>query len=1310
MGQTIQHDRYPKFVADQVLTEKSLNQMFGYLEEQQRLTRTALIGIGVMCGMKVSVNDSGTVITISQGVGVTSKGYLVTFPETTYTFYNDQFSAEQEFLYKPFIDPITQKQKFPLYLLHNNGAAEIQKPITPAFLEDKVVVIFVELLKVENKNCDPDSCDDKGCTVEVTHRPLLVDAENLDELVYGANDEKPFLHEPSCIEWPEIRMPRYNVPSTLLLNSAEVLKNFLKVLDDTFLLEVEKVLEAAYSSFGYYIKDEFPSNPFSGLKNRFKFLFDGSITTQQVLYAQYYYDFFSDVIYAYEELRRLCNECLTICCPNEDLFPRHLILGNAISTEDEFRHHWIQSPAFSCSCCSEGRIKFLLKKIVLLIQKLDIPFSSFSQDKQRVKITPSSYGDVVLSDKAIPYYYDITNSPDELYDHWNFKKSKLKKGDTNLSYDRDKYGANKYIQNPLDYDIEPYNFFRIEGHLGLNWKNALAEVKKIKNEKRLPIDVVALNGDIFELFRSLLSSTDSLGELISGNRDIAEELICYFADIESQYDAQAAELRCTIQKVMVYFYNLPVILGQGTPETQNFPQSTMIRKAFPQYKTKANTYGDAFDKFYEPIKNADYISPLAFSSAVGFGAIGIANNQLLLLNPIYLMYYLEKIYEALPDGLVELKINVLTQRLQDASNVAGYMLLLADAANVGDNNIELPSLWEESLGAVTWICKAEVFNVLYKNFLFNYALFISNQTFAMYAFRNSGIQHKAGVSNGGTFIMVYNDKREIRSITVTGRVSDVTGAPLPGVNIIVKGTTTGTITDFNGNYTITVPDPDNSVLVVSSVGYQTREEQVKGRTSVNITLGATTGPDVINDFVAAFADISRAEASVVDQGFRAFVSSKQNVKATSGFSPISEVRASNSIKGLGIGSVFGVFDGPQQRDSLTDEELKGLVNQFPDGTVIADFFVPNMCKSSCMPMNFVVIGGDDEPDQTDIRLEMKYDEYCDQDDTPYQVFAEPEGGTLTIEGTTVSDNEFIPYNFKVENGKFRDIVISYSVDGSSKEIKVRVFKNPEVEIKVDNIDPEKRTIEFSTPEVFADSYFWDFGNGETSTEQNPGLIGFERDTVTVTLKIVNGICSDDSTANFSFENVILREETASCTSIDQIAKRFQTLDKISSATFKKSIEQYPLFKSIFIDKFSSIQTLPQKEQFQLLTGDIPVSVIQTVLKTLDGIIKSTPKQRRGALLFFEILVQLTLFYACCQKEDVNKAKVKTEKTLLMINRLINSWKTIDPTFGNTGVTVLKSMKKVVENELTKTISDAPHKSIYLEALQAIDSALNQLVG
>ncbi len=951
MAQSIEHYRYPKFVADQVLTEKSLNQMFGYLEEQQRLTRTTLIGIGVMCGMQVTVNDTQTQLTISHGVGVTSKGYLIPFPETTYSLYDDTFSAEEEIIYDLFVDDVTKTQKFPLYRMHNDFAADVQKPLSSSFLEDKVVVIFVELLKVDNQNCDPDSCDDKGCTIEITHRPLLVAQEHIDQLIFGDN-ELPFLNEPSCIEWPALKMPKYNVPATLLLSSNAVLKNFLDILTSDFIFEIETVLGAAYDSFGYYIEDEFPSNPFSGLRNSFAFLFNGTISAEQLLHVQYYYDFFSDLILAYEELRSLCNECLAICCPNEALFPRHLILGNAISTAEEFKHHWIASPAFSCGGCSEGRVKFHLKKMVLLLQKLSIPrTTAFAGARQEmIKITPSSYGNLPLSEKAIPFYYDIVNAPDELYNHWNYKKTKLKKGNTNLSFDAEQYNSAPFVSSPLNYDLEPFNFLRVEGHVGMNWKSALSEIQKIKREKRLPIDVVALNGDIFALIQSLLTSANSLFDIMSGNKEIIGELRCYFADIESQYDAHAAELRCTITKVMAFFYNFPVF-GQegGMVQTTNIPESALVRKGFPAYRTKTNTYGAIFDATYPQQRNMPYISYEALVSMNGFkNPDGSINEKAIGGIPYALMYYMEKIHEALPDGLVQLQLNTITQRLNDAAQLAILTTLAFDLAK-----IDLPASLEGTLDAIVRICKGEVFKVLYRNFLINYVLFMANQTFALYAFKNPGIQHKAGVTVGGTLILVYNDKAEIRDLNrrITGKVVSVTGAPITGASIVEKGTTTGTQSDFDGNFNISTKGP-NPILVASFVGYITQEVPVASNNTLTIIMtpeGRTGGS-------RAFAAAEEAREKPLDN----YMASSTNAKAENPFMNLRN-SGNESVKAAGLNDVFEIIDGADKEGGI-DQDISTLINQFQEGTVIADFFVPNMCKASCMAMNYMVVNAEDLPD------------------------------------------------------------------------------------------------------------------------------------------------------------------------------------------------------------------------------------------------------------------------------------------------------------------------------------------------------------
>src|SRR5690606_11678199 len=75
----------------------------------------------------------------------------------------------------------------------------------------------------------------------------------------------------------------------------------------------------------------------------------------------------------------------------------------------------------------------------------------------------------------------------------------------------------------------------------------------------------------------------------------------------------------------------------------------------------------------------------------------------------------------------------------------------------------------------------------------------------------------------------------LEAIDVSGTVTSSAGETIPGVNIIVEGTLTGTVTDIEGNYTITVPN-DDDVLVFSSIGYITQEVPVNGRSVIDIVL------------------------------------------------------------------------------------------------------------------------------------------------------------------------------------------------------------------------------------------------------------------------------------------------------------------------------------------------------------------------------------------------------------------------------------------------------------------------------------------
>ena len=80
---------------------------------------------------------------------------------------------------------------------------------------------------------------------------------------------------------------------------------------------------------------------------------------------------------------------------------------------------------------------------------------------------------------------------------------------------------------------------------------------------------------------------------------------------------------------------------------------------------------------------------------------------------------------------------------------------------------------------------------------------------------------------------------------ITGNVSDESGVPLPGVNVIIKGTQNGTTTDFDGNYSITTSDDD--VITFSYVGFLDQEIDVDNADSFNVSL--KMGSDELEEIV-----------------------------------------------------------------------------------------------------------------------------------------------------------------------------------------------------------------------------------------------------------------------------------------------------------------------------------------------------------------------------------------------------------------------------------------------------------------------------
>ncbi len=110
----------------------------------------------------------------------------------------------------------------------------------------------------------------------------------------------------------------------------------------------------------------------------------------------------------------------------------------------------------------------------------------------------------------------------------------------------------------------------------------------------------------------------------------------------------------------------------------------------------------------------------------------------------------------------------------------------------------------------------------------------------------------------------------LQSPTVTGRVIDEAGAPLPGTNVVERGTTNGTVTDADGRYSITVSSRD-AVLVFSFVGVVTQQIPVGQQTEIDVQL--MTDQSLLNEVVVVGygtqkkSDITGAIGSVKSEDF-----------------------------------------------------------------------------------------------------------------------------------------------------------------------------------------------------------------------------------------------------------------------------------------------------------------------------------------------------------------------------------------------------------------------------------------------------------
>ncbi len=500
---------YPVFEPNQVLTAEQLNELAAYLEQQERLTRSKLIGVGIVCGLRVRMERSGSTLTaihISAGCGITSDGYVVVAPDCALTRHHpyEVRAGYPHFGGETVVELLTADQAVDLP----------SEPVSNLALDDRVLVLFLECKDVNIDACTDDACDEKGQRREFTLRKLLIDREFL-------NMPEPLPPLPPVEVSRLSNLAGLGTPVTL----DKLRSEYLRLVNLT-VPALNTALPAIHSHYAAYL----PENLFSALD------LNPLVTANHradVASIQYVHDFIKDLALGYNELVSAAHDVHSACCAAGQNFPKHLLLGRADATDPNapspYRQAFIHAPIHERQAQQVAQLGVLYRRLRLMIDTFSVPQSA------EMAVTPSREKETELGERTVPYYYSQGDLA-QLKIFWNYELTRR--------------GRSPRPYTPggalLSRNLDDHAFLRIEGHLGQSYPAARDFLRRIIRKYNLPVEL-----------RGVKLGSDAAGT--------ERFLGCRAQDLETIYAALRSELICLLQKEVRFFANLDLVLT-GTYE------------------------------------------------------------------------------------------------------------------------------------------------------------------------------------------------------------------------------------------------------------------------------------------------------------------------------------------------------------------------------------------------------------------------------------------------------------------------------------------------------------------------------------------------------------------------------------------------------------------------------------------------------------------------------------------------------------------------------------------------------------------------
>ncbi len=495
--------QYRKFSKGQYIEETQFNEFLEFFEDQDRLSRVMLQGVGIVCGFKpelVYKDRSLNAVRLSQGAAITTDGDLLTLSNTS-AVVKDLYVSDLKTIdihnkeYTHFKGYDNFKVKYPAFYDADNKQIELWELATAqkansdfqpvsnlSGIEDKYLLLYLEDYEKEVKPCRGVDCDNHGI-LQIRNLKVLVTTKRGIARILENDKMQP---HPLFIDgiMEDLKQERVIIERLILQKGI-----------DTDFTSVD--LKNLYSDV--LMRNNYGENIFKKINAVSTLLGIQSVDHQyfkEVLLAclaqktgfQYAYDVIKDLTDTCSEIMKLLPESFTRCIPDLGSFPKHIMLGKAMSSVslDPLRHRFYNSPVLDDDKATQ-RIEVLIKRFKQQVQ--NFRYSDSFETSAAIKITPSQSLNP-LGNKAVPFYYNVTP---EFLKAWNFDKTANRSSLYNPGYDSGYLSLDTHVQQPLDFNIDKNLFYNIEGHQGMGHQEAFDRITQIRNQQQLGFDVMLLS-------------------------------------------------------------------------------------------------------------------------------------------------------------------------------------------------------------------------------------------------------------------------------------------------------------------------------------------------------------------------------------------------------------------------------------------------------------------------------------------------------------------------------------------------------------------------------------------------------------------------------------------------------------------------------------------------------------------------------------------------------------------------------------------------------------------------------------------------